>query len=243
MSLPRNRLDFADWVLRKLGAPVLEINVDEDQVEDRIDEALSFFQEFHNDAVQTVYLKHQLTQEDIDDASIPVSDLVYGVNQIFLPQSPNGLFSADFNIRMQGLNEIRSSSLITLYQVQTYLQFIENMFRGNVPFRFSRHSRRIEFLADFRYMNPGDYILVEATRFLDPDVYDEIFTNRMFLKLAAAYVQQQWGMNMKKFQGMSLPGGVEINGQQLYDEATQEIQRLEEEIRNTYEVPPAFFVG
>lgn len=244
MALPTTRDEVIDYVLRRLGAPVLEINVDPDQVEERIDDAFSFFQDFHYEATERVLLKHEVTQEDKDNQYIPTSPLVQAVFQIFRqPMGGTNMMSLDYHMRVQSINDIRNSNFISYQMAQSHLSMMRYMMDGNVSFRFSRYKHRLYIDTRWEQITPGQWFVVEAQRFLDPTEFNELWTDKMFLKLATAHVKQQWGTNMKKFQGMQLPGGIEMNGQQIFDEATAEIEKVEEEIKSMYQVPPALMVG
>jgi hypothetical protein len=247
MSRPTNRDEVIDYVLRKLGAPVLQINVDPDQVEDRVEEAWQFFQDFHFEATERILLVHPITEEDMESRSIIVPETVQAVFQVVIQPlgsgGVNNMFSLDYHMRVQSLNDIRGGNWIAYQMAQSHLSMIRNMMQGVIGFRFSRYKHELNIDARWDSMAVGESIIVEAQGFLDPDEYRGLWSDKMLLKLATAYVKQQWGTNMKKFTGMQLPGGVEMSGQQIYDEATAEIEKLEEDIRNSYQIPAAMFVG
>lgn len=246
MPRPTNRDDVIDYVLRKLGAPVLQINVDMDQVEDRVEEAFQYFQDFHYEATERVLLSHRIDAQDKERKSIIVPEEVQAVFQVFiapLGSSINNMFSMDYHMRVQAWDDIRGGNWIGYEMVQSHLAMMRYMLQGNISFRFSRYKHELNIDARWDNLGEGEYLVVEAQAFIDPDDYRGLWSDKMFLKLATAYVKQQWGTNMKKFTGMQLPGGIEMSGQQIYDEATQEIQQLEEEIKNIYQVPPAMMVG
>lgn len=244
MPRPTSKEEVMEWAMRKLGAPVIEINVDEDQVEERVEEAFEYFQDFHYEATERVLLKHQITQEDIDNQYIPTSPLVQAVFQVFsIPMGGTNMMSLDYHMRVNSLNDIRGGNWISYQMAQSHLSMIRYMMEGNIGFRFSRYKQRLYIDADWNKIAPDQFLVIEAQRFLDPNLYTELWGDKMLLKLSTAYIKQQWGNNMKKFQGMQLPGGIEMNGQTIYDEATQEIEKLEEEIKAIYQVPAAMFVG
>jgi hypothetical protein len=153
------------------------------------------------------------------------------------------MFSLDYQMRVQSINDIRGGNWIGYQMVQSHLSMIRYMMQGNISFRFARYKHEINIDTNWSMVTPGQHIMVEAQSFIDPDEYIGLWSDKMFLKLATAYIKQQWGTNMKKFQGMQLPGGIEMNGQQIYDEATAEIEKLEEDIKSMYQVPPAMMVG
>lgn len=241
------RQGLIDYCLRKLGHPVIEINVDDDQLEDRIDEALGFYREFHYDAVELVYLKHQITQPDIDNQYLTLSDVITGVTKVF-PFSNRttgiNIFDIRYQILINDLYSLMSTDLIYYSQVRQHLELINMMLVGQKPIRFNRHMNRL--LIDMNWeedVDVGDFIVIECYRILDPDTYTDVYNDRILKKYAAALIKRQWGANLKKFSGVQLPGGVQLNGQIIYDEAETEIKAIEEETRNTYELPVDMFVG
>ncbi|MGA1047355.1 MAG: hypothetical protein ACO3UU_05055 [Minisyncoccia bacterium] len=247
MSNPTSRQGLIDYCLRKLGHPVIEINVDDDQLEDRIDEALGFYREFHYDAVELVYLKHQITQADIDNQYLTINDAITGVTKIF-PFSNRttgiNIFDIRYQILINDLYSLMSTDLIYYSQVRQHLELINMMLIGQKPIRFNRHMNRLFIDMDWEEdVDVGDYIVIECYRILDPDTYTDVYNDRILKKYAAALIKRQWGANLKKFSGVQLPGGVQLNGQVIFDEAMQEIKEIEEETRNTYELPVDMFVG
>jgi len=245
---PGTRAQLKDWCLRRLGFPVIEINVDDDQVEDRIDEALQYFQDFHFDGVERWYLKHQVSSTDITNEYIPITnDAVIGINRIFPVSSTNAsvnMFDLRYQLRLHELYDFTSTSYVNYVLTQQHIRTLDMLFAGENPIRFNRHNRKLYL--DWNWtgdITAGEYIIIEGFIILDPDTYTNVYNDRMLKRYATALIKRQWGSNLKKFSGMSLPGGVNINGQQIYDEAVQEIKELEEEIRNTYEEPPQFLVG
>ena len=247
MANPTSRQGLIDYCLRKLGHPVIEINVDDDQLEDRIDEALGFYREFHYDAVELVYLKHQITQTDIDNQYLSINDAVTGVTKIF-PFSNRttgiNIFDIRYQILINDLYSLMSTDLIYYSQVRQHLELINMMLIGQKPIRFNRHMNRLFIDMDWEEdVDVGDYIVIECYRILDPDTYTDVYNDRILKKYAAALIKRQWGANLKKFSGVQLPGGVQLNGQVIFDEAMQEIKEIEEETRNTYELPVDMFVG
>jgi len=255
MSTPSTREQFKDWCLRQLGHPVIEINVDDDQVEDRIDEALQYYQQFHYDAGERTYLKHLVTVEDIENRYITVPDEIIGVNKIFPVGSTNAsvnMFDLRYQLRLHELYDFTSTSYVNYVLTMQHIRTLDMMFSGEQPIRFNRHTNKLFIdwnwghatVGDAGYaIQPGEYIVIECRINLDPEQYNKVYDDRMLKKLATAYIKRQWGTNMKKFQGMQLPGGIVMNGQQIHDEAVQEIKELEETIRLTFEEPPQFLIG
>jgi hypothetical protein len=246
MSNPSSREQLKDWCLRQLGFPVIEINVDDDQVEDRIDEALQYFQQFHFDGVERWYLKHQLTQENIDNGWIPITENIIGVTRIFPISSSNAsinMFDLRYQLRLHELYDFTSTSYVNYVLTMQHIRTLDMLFSGEQPIRFNRHTDKLYIDMNWPMANAGEWLVIEGYIIVDPDSYSDVYNDRMLKKLATAYIKRQWGNNMKKFGGMQLPGGIMMNGQQVYDEAVQEIQLLEDQIRDTYEEPPQFIMG
>ena len=247
MALPASRDQMKDWCLRQLGFPVLDINVDDDQVEDRIDEAFSYFQQFHFDGVERWYLKHQVTSTDITNEYIPIPDSIIGVSRIFPIGSTNAsinMFDLRYQLRLHELYDFTSTSYVNYALTMQHIRTLDMLFSGETPIRFNRHTNKLYIDQNWLSgIDAGEWIVIEGHIILDPDTYTKVYGDRMLLKYATALIKRQWGNNMKKFDKMQLPGGITMNGQQIYDEAVQEIKELEDLIRDTYEEPPQFLVG
>ena len=247
MATVTSREELKDYCLRRLGSPVIEINVDDDQVEDRIDDAFQFYREYHYDAVEMVYLKHQFTAEDITNQYISVPDVVVGVSRI-LPFSNKSdgtnIFSIRYQILLNDLYSLMSTNIIYYYQVKQELELINQVLVGTKPIRFNRHMNRLYMDMDWTAdAVPGDYIVVECYRILDPDTYRDVY-NDMFLKrYCTALIKRQWGENLKKFNGVQLPGGVTINADQIYQDALTDITQIESEMQSRFELPVDFMTG
>lgn len=251
MALPEDRQEFIEYCLRKLGAPVVEINVDEEQLEDRLDEALLYYREFHSDATARTYLKHQIDAEDIANEYIELAPEIIFVSKVF-PLSSNfnsGRNFFDIKYQMM-LNDMASlinfaGDLAYYEQMQQYLSLLDTKLNGHPQVQFSRRQNRLHIFGDFADgdIKEGDYIIIEVYTEIDPDEFTSIWSDRWLIEYSTALFKQQWGQNLIKFEGMQLPGGVMMNGRQFYDDATSEIERLREVIRLENELPPDFFVG
>jgi hypothetical protein len=251
MPQPSTRDDLIDYCLRRLGAPVIEINVDIDQLEDRTDDTLQLFQEYHSDAVVRTFLKHQVTSTDITNGYITVDDSITFVKKLFQIKSNGGSSAGMFDIKYQmSLNEIYDlnkfiGDLAYYEQIKQYLSIIDQMLTGQPQIDFNRHQNRVYIHGEFSDQNiiENDYLIFETFKIVDPETHTDVYNDIFVKEYLTQAVKQQWGANLIKFEGMQLPGGVSLNGRQLYDEATQEMMRLEEKLRSTYELPVDFFVG
>lgn len=246
-SKPANREELKDFCLRQLGYPVIQINVDDVQVEDAVELAFEYWNEFHFDGTERTYVKHQVTQEDKDRGWFQLSDQIIGAVRIF-PVGGNdkamGMFDLRYQLRLNDLWDLSSSSYTNYALTMQHLRTLDMLFSGETPIRFNKVNSRIYVdQAWATDVDVGEWMIVEAMVITDPDAYTRVWNDRMLKKLATAYIKRQWGNNMKKFGGMQLPGGITMNGQQIFEEANNEITVAEREIRDTYEQPPTFLVG
>tara|TARA_B100000035_G_scaffold28894_1_gene22234 strand:+ start:252 stop:1007 length:756 start_codon:yes stop_codon:yes gene_type:complete len=251
MATPNSRATLIEYCKRRLGDPVIEINVDEDQLEDRVDEALQYYREFHSDATVRTYLKHQVTAQDVTNEYITLANNIVFVSKMFPLQSSFQSSRNFFDIKYQMmLNDIAdlmnfAGDLAYYEQMQQYLSLLDMKLNGQPQVQFSRKQNRLYIFGDFQDddINEGDYIVAEVYTEINDSDHTSIF-NDMFLKeYTTALIKQQWGQNLIKFEGMQLPGGVILNGRQIYDDATGEIEALRQRVRDEHEFPPDFFVG
>lgn len=249
MAVPSSRQTLIDYCLRRLGQPVIEINVDTDQVEDRVDDALAMYREFHDDALVRIFLKHQVTASDISNGYIPISADIPYIKKVF-PLNPTysniNMFDIRYQLMLNSLGDFMqfAGGMSYYYQLEQYLDFLDSILTGEPIVTFSRNQNRLYLHGNFEDKDviEGEYILMEAYQQVDENTYN--VWNDIFMKdYTTQLIKQQWGSNLIKFEGMQLPGGVTMNGRQLYDDATQELQRLEEKLRLEYELPVDFFMG
>ena len=242
------RQNLIDYCLRRLGSPVTEINVDDDQVSDRIDDAIEFFQEYHFDGVEKVFLKHTITQTDIDNEYIAVADPVISVLRILPIPNFNafqtGFFNEEYQLRLNDLENFRSSAMIDWAMSQTNFSLVEHLFHIQPTLLFNRKQDRVYLETDWDdKFDVGTIVIIEAYRALDPATYSEVYNDMFLKKYATALIKQQWGSNLKKFTGVTLPGGITLDGQTIFSEALEEITKIEEEMSLKYELPPDGFIG
>jgi hypothetical protein len=327
MAIPATRADFKEYCLRKLGKPVIEINVDDDQVEDRIDEALRYYWDYHFDGTDKQYYRYTVQTENFPDrvaeikiiaggtgysnndtititratgdtqginaaatlrtnssgvitsititdhgqyyrldptvsittstgsgasllaskgGYVPLPDNIIGVVNLFpIGQSlnTNNLFNIRYQIALNDLYTLTSVSMVPYYMAINHVQFLEQMLVGQQPLRYNRHMNRAYIDMDWNIVNPGDYIVLEAYSIVDPNTYTKAWGDRWLARYAEALIKEQWGQNLKKFNGMKMPGGLTFNGQQIYNEAIQERANLEKEMIFSYSLPAADMIG
>jgi hypothetical protein len=250
MAVPTTRDQFISYCRRNLGEPVIEINVDEEQVEDRVDEALQYYREFHSDATHRGYLKHLVTADDVSNEYIPISTNIQYISKLF-PVFSGSVSRNFFDIKYQMmLNDFADMSnfigdLAYYEQMQQYLSLLDMKLTGTPQVQFSRVRNRLYIHGDFvdGDIQVGDYLVAEVYEYNDPDSYTNVWNDNWLKEYTTALIKRQWGQNLIKFEGMQLPGGVTLNGRQIYEDANADITRLRETIRLEHELPPDFFVG
>jgi len=246
MSVPTSRATFKEYCLRKLGKPVIEINVDDDQVDDRIDEALKYFWDYHFDGTEKIYYRYVVTDETKTNRYVPMPENVIGVVNLFpvgQALNTNNLFNIRYQIALNDLYTLTSVSMVPYYMALTHVQFLEQMLVGQQPIRYNRHMNRLYVDMDWSIINSGDSIIAEAYQIVDPDVYTKAWGDRWLQRYASCLIKQQWGANLTKFTGMTLPGGIQFNGEKIYNDATKEREDLEHEMIYTYSLPATDMIG
>ncbi len=282
MAQPSSRQTFVDYCKRQLGAPVLEINVADEQIDDLVDDALQYFQERHFDGVFPTLLKYKFTQADIDrgrakggpnspvgiastsatsvidGASVQfdfeensnylkVPDDIIGITKVFQFEGSNSVSSGMFSIKYQlFLNDIYfwgSTELLTYAMTKRYLEDIDFLLSTQKQIRFNQRMNRLYLDIDWSSVSPNNHLVIDCYRGMNPDTHTKVWNDSFLKRYAVQLIKRQWGQNMIKFQGMKLPGGVELNGRQMYDDAEKELQIIREQMSNTYELPPFDMIG
>jgi len=244
-----------EYCLRRLGHPVIEINVDDEQCDDRVNDALEFFAEYHFDGVEKVFLKHAITADDITNEYIPMSDPadpvggpVISVRRVLPVANFNafqtGMFNEEFQLRLNDLNTFTGSSLINWSMSLSNFSMVDYLFTVSATTLFNRKQNKLFFETDWdNKFDVDDFLIVECYRILDPTTNVEVYNDLFLKKYCTALIKRQWGENLKKFEGVQLPGGVTLNGKTIYDEAVDEIIKIEDEMNLKWELPPDGFYG
>lgn len=247
LNKPANKEELKEFCLRQLGYPVIQINVDDEQVNDAIELAFEYWNEFHFNGTERTYVKHQMTASDMTNKYVTISENIIGATRVFkVGQNKMGMnmFDLRYQLRLNDLWDLSSTSYVNYSLTMQHLATLDLVFTGEQPIRFNRLTDKLYI--DWDWANDileGEYIIVEGFIITDPDTYTRVWNDRMLKKLSTSYVKKQWGTNMSKFDKMQLPGGVTMRGVDIYNEAVKEIADTEQEIRNTYEAPPGFLVG
>ena len=271
MAIPSTKATLKSYCLRALGHGVIDINVSDDQVDDRLDEALQYFAEYHYDGVERMLLKHQITSADItrgtSDASttatdvvdssvtatwtegkgyIPIPSSVLSVVQVF-PFSDTttaNMFDLRYQLRLNDLYDFSSTSIMHYEMTLQHLDFLEHVLVGEVPIRFNQHQQRLYLDMDWNNdVTADEYIVIECYRKLDPTTYTDVYNDMYLKRYATSLIKKQWGANLSKFNGVAMLGGVTMNGETIYSQAIEEITKLEEQIQLAFELPPMHMIG
>lgn len=251
--IPATRTQLKDYCLRRLGFPVIDINVDDDQLEDRIDDALTKFRDFHYDGTEHCYLAHKVTEADQKNKYMTVSDNIIGITRL-LPitgssissQGSSGfnIFDINYQIRLNDFYNLLSSSYTYYYIARQHLSMLDMLVTGEIPFTFTKTTRRVYLQMDWSArLKPGDFIVFEAVRIVDPEMYENVYGVQWLKDYTTALFKVQWGTNLTKYGNYTLPGGIIVNGDKIYQDGVMEATSLEEKLRDTFEAPPAMIVG
>ena len=281
MGRPSTRTEFIDYCKRQLGAPVLEINVADEQIEDIVDDAIQYFQERHFDGVAQTYMKYKVTQDDIDRGKGPGSSGVVGLttssatadiagtdvqfdytensNYLAIPPSiigitkifhfdgsntiTNNMFSVKYQLFLIDIYYWGATELLTYAMTKTYLEDINFLLTTEKQIRFNQRQDRLYIDIDWDSMTEGDYLILDCFRAMDPNDYTRVWNDSFLKPYTVALIKKQWGTNLLKFTGVKLPGGTELNGRQIYDDAEKDLTRVREILSNTYELPPLDMIG
>jgi hypothetical protein len=247
MAAPTSKSEFKEYCLRKLGKPVIEINVDDDQVDDRIDEALRYYYDYHFDGSDKIYYKHAVTQNDVANKYITLPENIIGAVSVFSIGDPSvradDLFNIRYQIALNDLYTLTNVSVVPYYMVMEHLALLTEMLVGKVPIRYTRHKNRLYVDTDWGNLAVGSFLLVEAYEVVDPELYTDAWNDRWLQNYATALIKRQWGSNLTKFTGMNLPGGVQFNGEKIYNDAVDEITKMETEMISGYSLPVLDMIG
>jgi hypothetical protein len=275
MAKPSTRQELIDYCLRRLGAPVLEINVDDDQIDDLVDDALQYFNERHFDGVERMYLKYRITQDDIDRGRakntsgvgivtttgtsgigtfnfyetsnyIQVPDSVTGIEKVFKFDTSSisgGMFSIKYQLFLNDLYYFNSVELLQYAMVKSYLEDIDFLLTTDKQIRFNKRQNRMYLDIDWGSQSVDTFIVIDCYRALDPNSFSKVYNDSFLKKYLTSLIKKQWGQNLIKFRGVKLPGGVELNGREIYDDAQRELDELMQKMSTEYELPPYDFIG
>ena len=245
--LPTNREEVKDYIMRRLGAPVIEVNVAEEQVEDRIDDALALFYEQHYDGTDKHYLKHQVTDQDKINGYITIPDNIVGAVDVFPLYGSGGrvgnIFDIQYQIALNDLYNLTTVSMVPYVITMTHLNVINELLIGKIPMNYSRAKNRIYLQTDWGMIPTGGYLLFDCYMVISPEEFPDVWKDRWFLAYLTALVKRQWAEHLSKLSGIRLAGGVTLDGPGMFQQAMNDIERLEEELRDRYTMPPLDQIG
>ena len=281
MAKPASRQQLIDYCLRRLGAPVLEINVDDDQIDDLVDDALQYFQERHFDGVERMYLKYKLSQADLDRGKakgtngvgivtttatstnvsgygtvtsnfyetsnfIQVPDSIIGIEKVFKFDTSSisgGMFSIKYQLFLNDLYYFNSVELLQYSMVKTYLEDIDFLLTTDKQVRYNKRQDRLYLDIDWGAQTVDTFLVLDCYRILDPNTYTNVYNDSFLKKYLTSLIKRQWGQNLIKFRGVKLPGGIELNGREIYEDAERELESIKQVMALEYELPPYDFIG
>jgi len=241
-----SRDDFKEYCLRKLGKPVIEINVDDDQVEDRVEEALKYYWDYHFDGTEKVFYKKEITEEDIANKYITLPQNIIGAVSIFDIGdfiAVNNIFNIRYQIALNDLYTLTYQSMVPYYMAFQHIQLLEQLLVGKQPIRYNRNTNKLFVDTDWNKLTAGYFLVVEAYSIVDPADYTDVWNDRWLQRYATELIKKQWGSNLTKFVGMQLPGGITFNGEKIYNDSHEALEKLEAEMITSYSLPVTDMIG
>ncbi len=238
MAIPTTKKQFADYCIRKLGGDIIDINVSADQIDDRIDEALNKFQQFHYDGSEKIFFKYQVSETDITNKYLTIPDNVIGINGVLdigAFQSSSALFNVNYQFALNDIFNIQRTAITPYYLAMRHIDLLNYFFSTNPTIRYNFHSNKL-YLDDWTNVHIDSWIIVYGYQKLDPNTNPRIWSDIWLQNYATALIKEQWGSVMKKFK-YKLPNGVEFSGIETYQEAIEEKKALEEELFTTWSIP------
>jgi|TARA_Y100000033_G_scaffold49902_1_gene59142 hypothetical protein len=279
MAKPSTRQGLIDYCLRQLGAPVLEINVADEQIDDLVDDTIQYFNERHYDGVEKMYLKYKLTEDDLNRGRakntdgvgivtttgtstivgtattfsfyensnyIQVPDSVIGIEKVFKFDTSSisgGMFSIKYQLFLNDLYFFNSVDLLQYQMTKRYLEDIDFLLTTDKQVRFNKRQNRLYLDIDWGAENKDNYYIIECYRALDPTEFSKIYNDSFVKKYLTALIKRQWGINMMKYSGTRLPGGIELNGRQYFEDGQRELDDIKQRMSSEYEIPPFDLIG
>ena len=266
MASPNSRAELITYCKRQLGEPVLQVNIDDEQVNNVIDDTIQFFQENCYNGMERAYLFHEITADDktrfaasVTTTSgttdwkettnyIPVPDHVVGITRVFGLVSNSirsNLFGVEYQLFLNDLYAFGSLDILNYYMNKQYLETLDMVLNNGSfqQFRYTMRRDRLYMDLDKDFLKEGSNILIECHRLIDPTDATEMYNDMFVKKYATALMKKQWGQNLIKYNNVQLPGGITLNGRELYTDALAEIEKIESEVLSKYAIPPMDMIG
>jgi hypothetical protein len=233
MAKPQTKNEFKQFCLRKLGHPVVQINVSDEQIDDRVDEAISFWNDYHYNGSELIYIKHQITQEDIDREYIEAPERLLGVVRIFdlstSISSGTGMFNVTYQFVLNNINDMTGYNIQNYYMSMQNLRMMQEFLVGVPMIRYNKHINRLQIDMQWSRLVVGSYVIIEAYDIIDGNQYMDMWSDRWLQNYATALIKEQYGTNITKYTNAQLVGGIQFNGEQILNDAREERRALEEQ--------------
>ncbi len=283
MAQPSSRQELIDYCLRQLGAPVLEVNVADEQIQDLVDDAVQYFNERHFDGVSQIFLKYRVTQDDIDRGKAKLSENdpvgvttttattsiagvgttftyhetsnylqipsnIIGINKVYQyddaqSMSMSNMFSFKYQLFLNDVYYWGNADLLGYSNAMSYLETLNFLLNTHKQIRFNQRQSRMYLDVDWSNLIVDQYLIIDCWSVMDGTDSPRVWNDSFLKPYLTSLIKKQWGMNLIKFQGVKLPGGIEFNGRQIYDDAQKEIDEIKEKMSSTYELPPLDMIG
>lgn len=248
MAPPNSRRKFKEYIMRRLGFPVTEINVDDQQVEDRIDDALSYYQEYHFDGSEQCFYKHQITADDIANKFITVPVEIMGITKLVDGMglgihAGSSLFDVTYQMMLNDFFNLTQESIVPYYLAMRHINMFSELFNATPGIRFNRKTDKLYVDTNWSKYQAGNYMVFDCYKYINPEDHPEVWQDKWLLRYGTALVKRQWGENLKKHDGITILGGRTLNGQKIWDEAVQEIKDLEDEMIHSFSLPVTDMFG
>jgi hypothetical protein len=241
------RKQFKEYILRRLGAPVIDINVDDEQIEDRINDALIKYRDYHYDGMIHTYLPYKITQQDVENRYVTLPEEMIAVTRIFDVNDSYGamnLFNVRYQLHLNELFNISSVSVTPYVVAMRHIEFLEEVFVGKKPIRFNRNMNRL--YVDMNWKDDvlvDNFIIIDGYKTVNPEEFPDVWEDQWLKEYATLLVKRQWGEHLKLYEGMNLPGGITFNGQKIWDEANEKIEEMDQKVINDYSLPVTDMIG
>lgn len=223
---------------------MIQINVTDEQVEDRIDEALDFWQQHHFEGTERVFYKHQLTADDRTNEYITLPDELIGVGKLLhfgTSGSLSPLLNIQYQIRLNDFFNFIDMSMIPYYMAMRRIAELDEWLNDLPQWEFTRHGNKLYIFLDWDKMTDTSYVVVEGRRALNAT--SQIWSDFWMQRYVTQLIKRQWGANLKKYSGVQMPGGISFNADTIYNEADAEIKAMEEFVMKELQVPMGFYIG
>ena len=246
MAIPATRADFIDNCKRRLGWPVFNLEISSDQIDDRVDEALSFYADYHFDATDKTYYKYQVTDQFLIDKIITLPENIIGVVSLFDVSGTSAsmdMFDVRYQIALNDLYTLTNVSMVPYYTAMMHIETIKQVLVGSVPIRFTRHRNICNVDISPGKLKVGEWLILECYQVIDPTTYTNVWKDRWLQKYCANLIKRNWAEIMQKYNKVQIIAGTEFNFKEIWTQANDEITKMEDNVIHAYSGPIEFFLG